>query len=122
MNWLAFGLNGAEIVFNPSATVGELSEPMWPIEVILLSISFIVTIYFCFKDFSLLNLDSASEMIMILSYFGTFTLEKSIERWVDLHEFFYAIYQMLLFLTSIYSDNGLGEVIQMKVFVSHLLH
>lgn len=34
LNWLAFGLNGAEIVFNPSATVGELSEPMWPIEVI----------------------------------------------------------------------------------------
>ncbi|WJX52483.1 Beta-ureidopropionase, variant 2 [Trifolium repens] len=32
LNWLAFGLNGAEIVFNPSATVGELSEPMWPIE------------------------------------------------------------------------------------------
>ncbi|KAB2634718.1 beta-ureidopropionase [Pyrus ussuriensis x Pyrus communis] len=28
----AFGLNGAEIVFNPSATMGELSEPMWPIE------------------------------------------------------------------------------------------
>jgi len=28
----AFGLNGAEIVFNPSATVGSLSEPMWPIE------------------------------------------------------------------------------------------
>jgi len=27
-----FGLNGAEIVFNPSATVGALSEPMWPIE------------------------------------------------------------------------------------------
>ena len=27
-----FGLNGAEIVFNPSATVGGLSEPMWPIE------------------------------------------------------------------------------------------
>lgn len=26
-------MNGAEIVFNPSATVGELSEPMWPIEV-----------------------------------------------------------------------------------------
>lgn len=33
LNWMAFGLNGAEIVFNPSATVGELSEPMWPIEV-----------------------------------------------------------------------------------------
>ncbi|KAK4798970.1 hypothetical protein SAY86_024335 [Trapa natans] len=32
LNWMAFGLNGAEIVFNPSATVGELSEPMWPIE------------------------------------------------------------------------------------------
>lgn len=37
LNWLAFGLNGAEIVFNPSATVGELSEPMWPIEVSLLT-------------------------------------------------------------------------------------
>jgi len=32
MNWQGFALNGAEIVFNPSATVGELSEPMWPIE------------------------------------------------------------------------------------------
>ncbi|XWS54574.1 hypothetical protein CRYUN_Cryun10bG0100600 [Craigia yunnanensis] len=32
LNWLAFGLSGAEIVFNPSGTVGELSEPMWPIE------------------------------------------------------------------------------------------
>ncbi|GAB4820564.1 hypothetical protein N2152v2_007610 [Parachlorella kessleri] len=32
MNWQAFGLNGAEVVFNPSATVGALSEPLWPIE------------------------------------------------------------------------------------------
>jgi len=32
LNWMAFGLNGAEVVFNPSATVGELSEPMWSIE------------------------------------------------------------------------------------------
>uniref|UniRef100_A0A7S2RXV2 Beta-ureidopropionase n=1 Tax=Mucochytrium quahogii TaxID=96639 RepID=A0A7S2RXV2_9STRA len=32
LNWLAFGLNGAEIVFNPSATVGGLSEPLWGIE------------------------------------------------------------------------------------------
>lgn len=24
LNWLAYGLNGAEIVFNPSATVGAL--------------------------------------------------------------------------------------------------
>eukprot|EP01060_Flectonema_neradi_P003048 TRINITY_DN11904_c3_g1_i1.p1 TRINITY_DN11904_c3_g1~~TRINITY_DN11904_c3_g1_i1.p1 ORF type:complete len:393 (+),score=77.07 TRINITY_DN11904_c3_g1_i1:81-1259(+) len=32
LNWHVFGLNGAEIVFNPSATVGELSEPMWAIE------------------------------------------------------------------------------------------
>ncbi len=32
LNWMAFGLNGAEIVFNPSATVGALSEPMWSIE------------------------------------------------------------------------------------------
>lgn len=32
LNWMAFGLNGAEIVFNPSATVGELSEPLWAIE------------------------------------------------------------------------------------------
>ncbi len=31
-NWMMFGLNGAEIVFNPSATVGSLSEPLWPIE------------------------------------------------------------------------------------------
>ena len=32
LNWQAFGLNGAEIVFNPSATVGALSEPMWSVE------------------------------------------------------------------------------------------
>jgi beta-ureidopropionase len=32
LNWMAYGLNGAEIVFNPSATVGALSEPMWSIE------------------------------------------------------------------------------------------
>jgi beta-ureidopropionase len=32
LNWMMFGLNGAEIVFNPSATVGALSEPMWGIE------------------------------------------------------------------------------------------
>jgi len=31
-NWMMYGLNGAEIVFNPSATVGSLSEPMWGIE------------------------------------------------------------------------------------------
>ncbi|CAL1280254.1 unnamed protein product [Larinioides sclopetarius] len=31
-NWMAYGLNGAEIVFNPSATIGDLSEPVWPIE------------------------------------------------------------------------------------------
>ncbi|XP_055539167.1 beta-ureidopropionase [Wyeomyia smithii] len=31
-NWLMFGLNGAEIVFNPSATIGALSEPLWGIE------------------------------------------------------------------------------------------
>ena len=32
LNWLGFAINGAEIVFNPSATVGALSEPMWCIE------------------------------------------------------------------------------------------
>jgi len=32
LNWLMLGLNGAEIVFNPSATIGNLSEPMWDIE------------------------------------------------------------------------------------------
>lgn len=32
LNWAMFGLNGAEIVFNPSATVGALSEPLWPLE------------------------------------------------------------------------------------------
>ena len=32
MNWLAFALNGADIVFNPCATAAGLSEPLWPIE------------------------------------------------------------------------------------------
>ena len=32
LNWLGFALNGAEVIFNPSATVGALSEPMWSIE------------------------------------------------------------------------------------------
>lgn len=32
LNWLMFGLNGAEIVFNPSATTSGLSEHLWPIE------------------------------------------------------------------------------------------
>ncbi|KAJ0067826.1 hypothetical protein NL108_011053, partial [Boleophthalmus pectinirostris] len=32
LNWFMFSLNGAEIIFNPSATVGALSEPMWSIE------------------------------------------------------------------------------------------
>jgi beta-ureidopropionase len=31
-NWMMYGVNGAEIVFNPSATVGLLSEPLWAIE------------------------------------------------------------------------------------------
>eukprot|EP01013_Petalomonas_cantuscygni_P022221 TRINITY_DN4251_c0_g1_i2.p2 TRINITY_DN4251_c0_g1~~TRINITY_DN4251_c0_g1_i2.p2 ORF type:complete len:397 (-),score=92.52 TRINITY_DN4251_c0_g1_i2:247-1437(-) len=32
LNWQAFALNGADIIFNPSATVGGLSEPLWAIE------------------------------------------------------------------------------------------
>lgn len=32
LNWLMYKINGAEIVFNPSATVDSLSEQMWPIE------------------------------------------------------------------------------------------
>ncbi|KAL0127210.1 hypothetical protein PUN28_005483 [Cardiocondyla obscurior] len=32
LNWLMFGLNGAEIVFNPCATIDGLSEHLWPIE------------------------------------------------------------------------------------------
>uniref|UniRef100_A0A8D0E067 Beta-ureidopropionase n=1 Tax=Salvator merianae TaxID=96440 RepID=A0A8D0E067_SALMN len=32
LNWLLYSLNGAEIIFNPSATIGKLSESMWPIE------------------------------------------------------------------------------------------
>jgi len=32
LQWMAYGLNGAEIVFNPSATIGALSEPLWGIE------------------------------------------------------------------------------------------
>lgn len=47
LNWMAFGLNGAEIVFNPSATVGELSEPMWPIEVSSIIIVFFPPLFTC---------------------------------------------------------------------------
>ena len=32
LHWMAYGLNRAEIVFNPSATVNTLSEGLWPIE------------------------------------------------------------------------------------------
>jgi len=32
LNWMGYALNGAEMIFNPSATVGALSEPMWAIE------------------------------------------------------------------------------------------
>lgn len=32
LNWMMYGINGAEIVFNPTATIGSLSEPLWPIE------------------------------------------------------------------------------------------
>lgn len=31
-NWMMFGINGAEIVFNPSATTGGLSEHLWGLE------------------------------------------------------------------------------------------
>lgn len=31
-NWLMFGINGAEMVFNPSATVAGLSEHLWGVE------------------------------------------------------------------------------------------
>lgn len=31
-NWLMFGINGAELVFNPSATVAGLSEHLWSVE------------------------------------------------------------------------------------------
>lgn len=32
LNWLTYKINGAEIVFNPSATIDSLSETWWPIE------------------------------------------------------------------------------------------
>ncbi|RMC06004.1 hypothetical protein DUI87_17549 [Hirundo rustica rustica] len=32
LNWLMYSMNGAEIIFNPSATIGTLSEALWPIE------------------------------------------------------------------------------------------
>ena len=32
LNWMGFALNGAQLVFNPCATVGNLSEPLWAIE------------------------------------------------------------------------------------------
>jgi len=31
-NWMMYAINGAEIIFNPSATVDGLSEPLWSIE------------------------------------------------------------------------------------------
>uniref|UniRef100_A0AAF5D6K6 Beta-ureidopropionase n=1 Tax=Strongyloides stercoralis TaxID=6248 RepID=A0AAF5D6K6_STRER len=31
-NWMSYALNGAEIIFNPSATISGLSEALWPIE------------------------------------------------------------------------------------------
>uniref|UniRef100_A0A915DUJ0 CN hydrolase domain-containing protein n=1 Tax=Ditylenchus dipsaci TaxID=166011 RepID=A0A915DUJ0_9BILA len=31
-NWMMYALNGAEIIFNPSATINGLSEALWPIE------------------------------------------------------------------------------------------
>ncbi|KAA0194343.1 hypothetical protein HAZT_HAZT006968 [Hyalella azteca] len=31
-NWMMYGINGAEIVFNPSATLDGLSEPLWGVE------------------------------------------------------------------------------------------
>ena len=31
-NWMMYGIHGAEIVFTPSAPVGALREPLWPIE------------------------------------------------------------------------------------------
>lgn len=32
LNWLMFGLNGAEMVFNPAATISEFGESFWGIE------------------------------------------------------------------------------------------
>ncbi|XP_030877530.1 beta-ureidopropionase-like, partial [Leptonychotes weddellii] len=32
LNWLMYSINGAEIIFNPSATIGALSESLWPVE------------------------------------------------------------------------------------------
>eukprot|EP00922_Rhytidocystis_sp_ex-Travisia-forbesii_P004697 GHVS01006913.1.p1 GENE.GHVS01006913.1~~GHVS01006913.1.p1 ORF type:complete len:376 (+),score=60.76 GHVS01006913.1:148-1128(+) len=32
LNWLGFAMNGAEVVFNPSATVDGLSEHLWGVE------------------------------------------------------------------------------------------
>lgn len=31
-NWSVYAANGADVIFNPSATVGALSEPLWGIE------------------------------------------------------------------------------------------
>ncbi|KAM3961689.1 uncharacterized protein ACR2FA_004249 [Aphomia sociella] len=32
LNWLMFGLNGAEVVFNPAGTIAEFGESFWGIE------------------------------------------------------------------------------------------
>jgi beta-ureidopropionase len=70
LNWLAFGLIGAEIVFNPSATVGELSEPMWPIEVreIVLQFFFALLRIFSVKH-------SESRCIINFTVYKLFTLQ-----------------------------------------------
>jgi hypothetical protein len=69
LNWLAFGLNGAEIVFNPSATVGELSEPMWPIEVREIVLQFFLH-YCAYFQLSIQNRDAL--LILLCTNFSYF--------------------------------------------------
>lgn len=80
LNWLAFGLNGAEIVFNPSASTGETSEQMWFVEVVLYPFALLLNFTFCQMDFYVLSLDSACDMIMLGLKFCTCKSEKQIDR------------------------------------------
>jgi beta-ureidopropionase len=50
LNCLTFGLNGAEIVFNPCATLGELTETMWPIEVSTNYCFFVLNLIYCLNN------------------------------------------------------------------------
>lgn len=64
-NWLMYGVNGAEIVFNPNATVTALSEHLWFIEARNAAVA---NSYFVF----------ATNRVGTVSVFPTFSLSLSL--------------------------------------------